>query len=173
MSHNCQVVHAQLLHVHTSLANHLCCICVHQDPGQTLCCSALVEGTDALAQLRDGLVAGMKVGIQGTFCSPLSLPLCKAISAPSPSPPTLTMMTPVSLLANMRETKQVFGWMAARTSSTSACPLRGDTGTKVASAGQKTSPEAAWVGCEHSGLPVPHWAGQECGQWDHRHRAGR
>lgn len=72
------------------------------------------------------------------------------------------MMTPVSLLANMRETRQVFGRMAARTSSTSACPLRGDTGTKVASAGQERSPEAGWISCEHSGLPVPHWAGQEC-----------
>lgn len=146
MSHDGQVVHAQLLHVHAPLANHLCCIRVHQDPGQPLRCSALVEGTDALAQLRDGLVAGMRVCIPGSFCSPLSPPLCEGVPTPSPSLPMLTMMTPVSLLANMRETRQVFGRMAARTSSTSACPLRGDTGTKVASAGQETSPEVGWVG---------------------------
>lgn len=87
MSHDGQVVHAQLLHVHTPFANHLCCICVHQDPGQTLGCSALVECTDTLAQLCDGLVTGMRGCILGTFCSLPSAPLCEGISAPPPHCP--------------------------------------------------------------------------------------
>lgn len=53
-------------------------------------------------------------------------------------------MTPVSLLANMMVTRQVVGRTAARISSTSARPLRGDTDTKVVSARQETSPQVCW-----------------------------
>lgn len=46
---------------------------------------------------------------------------------------SLTMMTPVSLLASMMETRQVLARTAATTSSTSTRPVSPDTGTKVTS----------------------------------------
>lgn len=157
MSHNGEVVHPQLLHVHTPLANHLRRICVHQDPGQPLRRSPLIKGMDALAQLRDRLAGGKRVCIPGTFCSPLSSTFLRGCPHPMPlAAHRLTMMTPVSLLANMMETRQVVGRMAAKTSSTSARPLRGDTGTKVVSSSQETSPEFCWEARQCPGLPAHH-----------------
>lgn len=157
MSHNGEVVHPQLLHVHAPLANHLRRIRVHQDPRQPLSHSPLIEGTDALAQLCNRLARGKRFCVPGSVCSPLSSTFLRGYSHPVPlAARRLTMMTPVSLLASMMETRQVVGRMEARTSSTSARPLRGDTGTKVASASQGTSPDVSWKTQQHPGLPMTH-----------------
>lgn len=157
MSHNGEVVHPQLLHVHAPLANHLCRVRVHQDPGQPLGRSPLIKGTDALAQLCNRLAGGKRLCVPRTVCSPLSSTFLRGCPHPVPlAPLRLTMMTPVSLLASMMETRQVVGRMAARTSSTSARPLRGDTGTKVASASQGTSPDVSWKAQQRQGLPMTH-----------------
>lgn len=71
MSHDGEVVHPQLLHVHAPLANHLRCIRVHQDPGQPLRYSPLIEDMDTLAQLRYRLAGGKRTCVPGTVGSPL------------------------------------------------------------------------------------------------------
>ena len=55
MPHNGQEVNTQVVHIHTSLPQCLCGICVHEDPRQTRGGPSLVQGFNAPTNLRDRL----------------------------------------------------------------------------------------------------------------------